>query len=61
MYQRQRQTLDGSPIEELYRRHAHDVLRYISRYIFTKEDADDLLVEVFLAVIENENWRRLQK
>jgi RNA polymerase sigma-70 factor (ECF subfamily) len=61
MYQRQRQTLDGSPIEDLYRRHAHDVLRYISRYIFTKEDADDLLVEVFLAVIENENWRRLQK
>lgn len=61
MSQRQRQTLDGSLIENLYRRHAHDVLRYISRFIFTKEDVDDLLVEVFLAVIENANWRGLKE
>lgn len=61
MYQRQRQMLDGSLIEDLYRRHAHDVLRYISRYIFTKEDVDDLLVEVFLAAIENSNLRRLRQ
>lgn len=53
MYQRQRQVLDGSPIGNLYHRHAGDVLRYIHRYIFSREDADDLLVEVFLAAIES--------
>lgn len=60
MYQRQGQTLDASLIENLYKRHAHDVLRYISRYIFSKEDVDDLLVEVFLAAIENTNVPRLK-
>lgn len=53
MYQRQRQVLDGSPIEKLYSKHAHDILRYIHRYIFSREDADDVLVEVFLAAIES--------
>jgi|SRR5579885_547987 len=60
MYQRQRQRLDAALIEDLYKRHAHDVLRYISRYIFSKEDVDDLLVEVFLAAIENTNVLNLQ-
>lgn len=55
MYQRKRQTLDGSPIETLYYRHAQDILRYIHRYIFSKEDVDDLVVEVFLAAIESKN------
>lgn len=59
MYQRQRQALDGSLIEDLYQRHAQHVLRYINRYIFSKEDVDDLLVEVFLAAIENAKLLRL--
>ncbi|HET8843774.1 MAG TPA: sigma-70 family RNA polymerase sigma factor [Ktedonobacteraceae bacterium] len=53
MYQRQRQALDGSLIGDLYHKHAQDVLRYIHRYIFSKEEADDLLMEVFLAAIES--------
>ena len=53
MYQRQAQVLDGSLIDDLYQRHAHDILRYIHRYIFSREDADDVLVEVFLAAIES--------
>src|SRR5258708_38457376 len=52
MYQRPRQALDGSPIGVLYHKYAQDVLRYIHRYIFSKEEADALLMEVFLAAIE---------
>ena len=53
MYQRKNQELDGSPIGDLYQRHARDILKYIHRYIFSFEDADDLLVEVFLAAIQS--------
>lgn len=60
MDQRQRQALDGSPIGDLYHKHAHDVLRYIHRYIFSKEEADDVLMEVFLAAIESPTLLQLQ-
>ena len=59
MYQRQRQALDDSPIGNLYHKHAQDVLRYIHRYIFSKEEADDLLMEVFLAAIESPTLLKL--
>lgn len=54
MYQEHRQVPDGLSLEKLYQKHARDVLRYIQRYIFSREDADDLLAEVFLAVLKNE-------
>lgn len=54
MYQRQGQALDGTPIETLYHRHAHDIMRYIHRYIFSKDEVDDLVLEVFLAAIESQ-------
>ena len=53
MSQRERQALDGSPVEALYQQHAPALLRYIHRSIFSPEDADDVLVEVFLAAIES--------
>jgi RNA polymerase sigma factor (sigma-70 family) len=59
MYQRQRQALDGSPMGNLYHKHARDVLRYIHRYIFSNEDADDLLMEVFLAALESPKLLKL--
>src|SRR5258707_15757769 len=59
MYQRPRQALDGSLIGDLYHKHAQDVLRYIHRYIFSKEEADDLLMEVFLAAIESPTLLKL--
>jgi RNA polymerase sigma-70 factor (ECF subfamily) len=59
MYQQQRQVLNGSLIEKLYAKHAHDILRYIHRYIFSREDADDVLVEVFLAAIESSTLFKL--
>jgi RNA polymerase sigma factor (sigma-70 family) len=58
MHQGQRQVLDHSSVEGLYNKHARDIVRYIHRYIFSNEDVDDLLVEVFLAAIE---YRTLPK
>jgi RNA polymerase sigma-70 factor (ECF subfamily) len=53
MYQREEQVLDGSLVEMLYQQHASALLRYIHRSIFSPEEADDILVEVFLAAIES--------
>src|SRR5215469_8681055 len=53
MYQQEEQALDGSLVEKLYRQHAPVLFKYIHRSIFSPEDADDILVEVFLAAIES--------
>lgn len=59
MHQRQGQALGSSPIEALYHRHAHNIVRYIHRYIFSREEVDDLVVEVFLAAIESQTLLKL--
>src|SRR6202171_1652916 len=38
--------------EEIYRRHAPDVFAYLLRHVPTYQDAEDLLLEVFLIVLE---------
>jgi RNA polymerase sigma factor (sigma-70 family) len=43
----------------LYQRHAQAVLRYLNARLTLKEDAEDLLVEVFLASLENPTLQRL--
>jgi len=43
-----------APATELYQRHAQVVLLYLRRYLPTKEDAEDLLLEVFLRALENQ-------
>ncbi len=48
--------LDNSPVAVLYQRHAHTILHYIHRYVASKEDADDLVLEVFLAALDNQVW-----
>jgi RNA polymerase sigma factor (sigma-70 family) len=37
----------------LYRKHALTVLRYLNAHLKLKEDAEDLLIEVFLALFSN--------
>lgn len=57
MYQRKsNEAFDDSPVAILYQRHAQTLLHYIHRYIASKEDADDLVLEVFLAVLDNQIW-----
>jgi RNA polymerase sigma-70 factor (ECF subfamily) len=40
-------------IEALYERYAPNILLYLRQHAITKEDAEDLLVEVFLAAMES--------
>jgi RNA polymerase sigma factor (sigma-70 family) len=57
LYQRQcTEALDDSPIAVLYQRHAHSLLHYVHKYVTSKEDADDLVLEVFLAALDNQIW-----
>lgn len=37
---------------ELYQCHAYTLLSYIRRYVATREDAEDVLLEVFIAALE---------
>src|SRR5712671_1872271 len=45
----------NAPIGVLYQRYAPAILTYIRRHISSPEDAEDLLVEVFLAALERNN------
>ncbi len=57
MYQEQREEgVDDSPVAVLYQRHAHTILRYVNRYVPLKEDADDLVLEVFLVALGSKVW-----
>ena len=44
---------DGTLFADLYQRHAHTLLAFIRRYTSMREDAEDVLLEVFLAAFEN--------
>lgn len=43
---------DDAALAELYQRHVHTLLSFIRRYVGTREDAEDVLLEVFLAAME---------
>lgn len=45
---------DRSLIAALYQRHAPSILTFIRRHIPSREDAEDVLLEVFLAALESE-------
>lgn len=45
-------TYDDAAFAELYQRHAHTLLRLIWSHVHTREDAEDILLEVFLAAME---------
>lgn len=47
-------TLSPALITHLYQRYASALLMYICRYVPTREDAEDVLLEVFQAAVESE-------
>src|SRR6266567_2841928 len=47
--------LDHSFVAMLYQRHAATILLYVRRRVFSWEDAEDIVLEVFLAALEQEN------
>lgn len=52
---------DDSSFETCYRRHQPGILIYIRQHINTAEDAEDVLLEVFLAALEHEQFMRLDE
>lgn len=44
---------DRSSVAALYQHHAPTLLHYIRRHISTREDAEDVLLEVFIAALES--------
>jgi RNA polymerase sigma factor (sigma-70 family) len=59
---RQQQTLpmlDDSLIAALYEREALTIFTYVLRRVPLREDAEDILLEVFLAALENESISEL--
>lgn len=52
---------EESPVALLYQRHAHLLLTYIRQRVSSKEDAEDLLVEVFLMALRHETPLRLSE
>ena len=48
--------VDASPTALLYDLHAHRILTYVSRFALSEPDADDLVLEVFLAAMEKPVW-----
>jgi len=53
--------LDGSLIAALYQREALMIFTYVLRRVPTREDAEDILLEVFLAVLEREDIAELSE
>jgi RNA polymerase sigma factor (sigma-70 family) len=51
--------LHGSPIAALYEREALTIFAYILRRVSVREDAEDILFEVFLAALEYETIANL--
>lgn len=53
-------TLDDTPLGQLYQREAYTIFKYIYRRVTSREDAEDILLEVFLAALENEDLADLK-
>jgi RNA polymerase sigma factor (sigma-70 family) len=45
---------EQAPATEIYQRHAQAILLYVRRYMASREDAEDLLLEVFLRAVEKQ-------
>jgi DNA-directed RNA polymerase specialized sigma24 family protein len=46
---------DKTALEILYQQHMPELLSFIRRYISTREDAEDVLLEVFIALFERQS------
>ena len=52
----QTSSFDSSPVALLYDRYAPIILHAVARYAQSQEDAHDLVLEVFIAAMENQIW-----
>jgi RNA polymerase sigma factor (sigma-70 family) len=64
MQQRQRRAtaaLDDSPIARLYQQHALSLMTYVRRHVPLREDAEDIVLEVFLAALEHNELAQISE
>lgn len=59
MQQNQGMTLDNPSLAVLYQRFAPVIFAYLHRHLTLREDAEDLLLEVFLAALERSGFALL--
>lgn len=59
MQQNQGMTLDNPSLAVLYQRFAPVIFAYLHRHLSSREDAEDLLLEVFLAALERPTFALL--
>lgn len=45
---------DDSPIARLYQQHAFSIMTYVRRHVSSREDAEDIVLEVFVAALEQD-------
>src|SRR5882762_2844520 len=50
-----------SHIASLYQRYAPEFLMYIRRHVLSQEDAEDVLLEVFIAALENPHFSEMSE
>jgi RNA polymerase sigma-70 factor, ECF subfamily len=59
MMYHQEKAVEEYPLALLYQKYAKVILIFLDRRISIKEDAEDVLLEVFLAALENSVWTTL--
>ena len=59
MQQHERVALNDSPIAVMYQRQAPVIFAYLCHHTSSREDAEDLLLEVFLAALEHRKFPAL--
>jgi len=52
---------DDSPIARLYRQHALSIMTYVRRHVLSREEAEDIVLEVFLTALEQKGLARLSE
>ncbi len=64
MQHRQGQTtaeLDDAPVARLYQQHALTIMTYVRRHVPSREEAEDILLEVFLAALEHQELEQFSE
>ncbi|GHO99307.1 RNA polymerase sigma factor [Reticulibacter mediterranei] len=61
MFSQQQPTTEDVLTDRLYERHAAAIFTYLRQHTRSREDAEDILVDTFLAAIENEQFAQLSE
>jgi RNA polymerase sigma factor (sigma-70 family) len=61
MQRQSKRGLDDATAARLYQNHAPSILAHLRMHLQSWEEAEDVLVEVFLAAIERENFSQLRE